>query len=116
MPLTDAEKQSLVDAARQVIHHAYAPYSRFKVGAAILDADGRVHVGVNVENAVYPVGVCAERSAISVAISSGATELVALALCTFTTAPVSPCGMCRQSLAEFNRNMPLFLATDAGPW
>jgi cytidine deaminase len=114
--MNQEQKQALVSAARAVLENAYAPYSGFDVGAAILDEQGRIHSGVNVENAVYPVGVCAERSAISIAVSAGAREFVALALVTRTTEPLCPCGMCRQALAEFNPNLPLLIATEEGPW
>jgi len=109
-------KETLVAAARAALDNAYAPYSRFDVGAAILDTNGTIHVGVNVENAVYPVGVCAERAAICVAVSAGVTDFVALALATRTDKPVSPCGMCRQAIVEFSADLPLLLATEQGPW
>lgn len=114
--MTPEQKQALVDAARAVIDNAYAPYSNFDVGAAILDEQGRIHAGVNVENAVYPVGVCAERSAISIAVSAGAKEFIGLALVTRTPEALCPCGMCRQALAEFNPNLPLLITTENGPW
>ena len=111
--LAGIDVEALVQAAREVRHNAYAPYSGFAVGAALLDEEGQVHLGANVENASYPVGVCAERSALSVAISTGARQFRALALVTAAPVPVGPCGMCRQALAEFG-DFPLILAPPEG--
>ena len=113
--LATRDVERLVAAAREVRANAYCPYSNFQVGAALLTADGAVFVGANVENAAYPVGVCAERSAISVAISSGAREFVACAVITSAPVPVSPCGMCRQALAEFG-NMTIVMAAPEGDY
>jgi cytidine deaminase len=104
---------ALLQAARDVRKNSYSPYSGFAVGAALLDAQGRVHCGVNMENASYPVGVCAERSALCIAISAGAREFVAMALVTAAPVPVGPCGMCRQALAEFG-DFELILAAPEG--
>jgi cytidine deaminase len=90
----------LEDAARAAQPHAYAPYSRFRVGAAV-QMDGRVFTGVNVENASYPLGICAERNAIAAAIAAGAHALEAVAVFTDASPPASPCGGCRQVLREF---------------
>ncbi|MFT5430554.1 MAG: cytidine deaminase [Myxococcota bacterium] len=105
----------LVEAARAVRANAYCPYSKFKVGAALLAVDGTIYSGANVENASYPVGVCAERSAISVAVSAGARNFIACAVITSAPVPVSPCGMCRQALAEFG-NMTIIMAAPHGDW
>lgn len=91
---------NLEQAAAAVRQHAYAPYSKFRVGAAVR-VDGRVFEGVNVENASYPVSVCAERNAIAAAVAAGARSLEAVAVCTESSPPSSPCGACRQVLAEF---------------
>lgn len=80
--------------------HAYAPYSKFKVGAAV-QMSGQVFTGVNVENASYPLGVCAERNAVAAAVLAGARDLEAIAVCTDASPPSSPCGGCRQVLTEF---------------
>lgn len=106
---------SLVDAAREVRERAYAPYSRFKVGAAIRGASGAVYRGCNVENVAYPEGTCAEAGAIAAMVAAGETELVAVAVIADSPSPVPPCGGCRQKLAEFGRaDVPVTLATTDG--
>jgi cytidine deaminase len=103
----------LVEAASAVRDQAHAPYSGFAVGAAILDANGHVHVGCNVENASYGLSVCAERHAIAAAVAAGEDRIEALAVVTDTDPPVSPCGACRQVLVEFG-DFPVILANPAG--
>ena len=93
--------QALVDAARAVRAHAHAPYSHFAVGAAVLDEQGRVHAGCNVENAAYPQGWCAETSALARMIGSGGRRLQAVVVVGVADEPVTPCGGCRQKLREF---------------
>lgn len=105
---------SMVDRARAAMTHAYAPYSRFRVGAALLTADGRIVEGCNVENASYPVSLCAERAALGAAISGGAREFVAVAIVTEAAVPTPPCGMCRQALAEFAPTLPVVSVTTDG--
>lgn len=95
----------LVSIARTAQGSAYAPYSSFPVGAALLSADGRVFTGVNVENASYGLSVCAERNAIAGAVAEGAREFVALAVVTNSENPTMPCGVCRQVLWEFAKNL-----------
>jgi cytidine deaminase len=108
----DDEPLALLSAARAVRENAYAPYSRFKVGAAIRAASGRVYPGCNVENVAYPEGTCAEAGAIAAMIAAGDTEIVAVAVIADSPAPVPPCGGCRQKLAEFARHdTPVMLAT-----
>lgn len=106
---------SLVDAAREVREQAYAPYSRFKVGAAIRAASGTVYRGCNVENVAYPEGTCAEAGAIAAMVAAGETVLVEVAVIADSPAPVPPCGGCRQKLAEFGAgDVPVTLATTDG--
>jgi cytidine deaminase len=92
--------EDAVASARAVIDRAYAPYSEFRVGAAAV-AGGRSFVGVNVENASHPVGVCAERNALAAMVVAGETSLDAVAVVTPTERPTAPCGACRQALWEF---------------
>ena len=100
-PLDDAGVATLLAAARDASTRAYAPYSRFHVGAAVLADDGRVFTAANVENASYGLTSCAERNAIFTAVSAGVRAIVAVAIHTPTGAPVSPCGACRQVIHEF---------------
>jgi cytidine deaminase len=95
------DQDRLVAAARAVREHAYAPYSKFNVGAAVLDEQGRVHVGANVENAAYPQGWCAETSALAAMVAAGGRRVLAVAVCGVADSPVTPCGGCRQKLREF---------------
>ena len=99
--ITDAQMQALVAAARSARAQAYAPYSRFQVGAALLDEHGRLHAGCNVENAAYPQGQCAEATAIGHLILAGGTRILAAAVVGVADQPVTPCGGCRQRLREF---------------
>ncbi len=92
---------TLMDTARAARLNAYAPYSNFKVGAAIRAMSGKVYAGVNVENAAYPEGTCAEAGAIAAMILAGDTRIAEVAVIADATVPVSPCGGCRQKLAEF---------------
>ncbi|MCF7674772.1 MAG: cytidine deaminase [Akkermansiaceae bacterium] len=93
--------EALVKAAWQVREQAYAPYSNFQVGAALMAADGRIFTGCNVENLSYGLTNCAERVAIGAAVAAGAREFLGVAVVAETTIPISPCGACRQVLAEF---------------
>lgn len=95
------EWDALVEAAWKVREAAYAPYSNFAVGAALLAADGRVFTGCNVENISYGLTNCAERVAIGAAVAAGVREFLAVAVVADTGVPISPCGACRQVLAEF---------------
>lgn len=103
-PSFDDRHAALLDEARRASTRAYAPYSRFPVGAAVLADDGRVFTGANIENASYGLTSCAERNAIFAAVFAGVREIVAVAIHTPTAAPVSPCGACRQVINEFGAN------------
>lgn len=96
--------EELIVAAQSNRLNAYVPYSNFKVGAAVLTKDGKIYTGCNVENASYGLCNCAERTAIFKAVSEGESELVAIAIIADTEKPVSPCGACRQVMAEFGIN------------
>ncbi|MBO9540417.1 cytidine deaminase [bacterium] len=109
------DRSALLEQAREAMRSAYAPYSRFPVGAALLTEDGRVFTGCNVENAAYPLSMCAERVAIGKAVSEGATRFVAIAVTAERIRPVTPCGACRQVLAEFGE-MAVVLDQPDGTW
>ena len=100
LPLEGAAT-ALLAAARAVRANAHAPYSKFAVGAAVLDELGRIHAGCNVENAAYPQGWCAEASALAVMVAAGGRQVRAVAVCAQGPAVVTPCGGCRQKLREF---------------
>jgi cytidine deaminase len=108
--LKDFDTGALVTAARQAREHAVAPYSNFKVGAALLTADGRVYGGCNVENASYGLTVCAERVALLKALSEGERTFAAIAVVADTESPTPPCGPCRQLLWEYCGDIPVVLA------
>ncbi|MBM3863117.1 MAG: cytidine deaminase [Verrucomicrobia bacterium] len=95
-------REPLVQAAWNARQNAYAPYSSFAVGAALLAADGRIFTGCNVENLSYGLTCCAERVAVGSAIAAGAREFVAMAVVADTQTPISPCGACRQVMTEFS--------------
>jgi cytidine deaminase len=99
------DRDLLVIRAREVMERAYAPYSKFRVGAALLGDDGSIHTGCNVENASYGLTVCAERSAVATAVAQGTRRFVGVAIVTDGSAPVPPCGACRQVLGEFSPRM-----------
>ena len=109
-----AREDELRDAAFAALEQAYAPYSSFRVGAAILAADGSVGVGCNVENASYPAGLCAERVAIGTLAARGMRRFVLLVIATEADSPTPPCGMCRQMLAEFAPGLPIVSVTRSG--
>lgn len=106
------EWRELLDAAREARESAYAPYSHFAVGAAVRTASGRIYTGSNIENGVFGLTVCAERVAIWKAVSAGDRELRALAVITETGS--TPCGSCRQVMAEFAEELPVVVADTAG--
>lgn len=95
-------KHELIQHAQVAMKKAYAPYSNFSVGAAILDHNGKIHLGCNVENAAYPLGVCAEASAISAMVMTGETLIKNIMLVSTGENLVTPCGGCRQKIKEFS--------------
>jgi cytidine deaminase len=107
LALTETQQQALLHAARSAQRKAYAPYSKYQVGAAVLDDQGRIHAGCNVENAAYPEGLCAEASALAAMVLAGSTCAVAVLVVGSggdgTSAWITPCGGCRQKLREFGR-------------
>jgi cytidine deaminase len=108
----EIDREALVKQAREVRKRAYAPYSNYQVGAALLGASGQIYTGCNVENAVYPEVICAERSAVVKAVSEGERDFVAIAVVTRDGG--SPCGACRQVLSEFSPAIVVLIADDAG--
>jgi cytidine deaminase len=108
------ERHQLVRAAITARQSAYAPYSRFLVGAALETADGRVFAGCNVENASYGLTMCAERVAIGAALAAGAREFKRIAIATDAADPTPPCGACLQVLWEFTRDLEVILANLGG--
>ena len=108
--LTDETRQQLIEAAGHVRQWAYAPYSHYQVGAAVLTASGKIYDGVNIENAAYPDGICAERVAIFKAISEGEREFEAIAVSTSNGG--TPCGSCRQVMAEFGLDTVVLIADE----
>ena len=103
-----------IAAATQAREHAYAPYSRFAVGAALLDAEGGIHIGCNVENASYGLTQCAERAAVTAATAAGRRSIVACVIVTDTPTPTMPCGACRQVLAELGMDIVVVSQTLEG--
>jgi cytidine deaminase len=112
MSLTNEERQMLIDLANEARRRAYAPYSNYPVGAALRTKTGRIYTGVNIENAVYPNTICAERVAIFKAVSEGETEFEVIAVATNNGG--SPCGGCRQVMAEFGLDTIVLIADGDG--
>ena len=110
--ITERQRTKLVQRALQARERAYAPYSKYRVGAALLTESGDVFEGVNIENAAYPAGICAERSAVFGAVSSGQRSFRALAVATQNGG--TPCGSCRQVLAEFGLDTLVLIVDAAG--
>ena len=106
------EKQSLVELANEARQKSYAPYSNYKVGAALRTRGGRVFTGVNIENAAYPASICAERTAVFKAVSEGERDFEILAVVTDNGG--TPCGSCRQVLSEFSLDTLVVIADGAG--
>ncbi|MCW5875256.1 MAG: cytidine deaminase [Anaerolineales bacterium] len=110
--LTEDQRNELVQAARTAQSQAYAPYSQYNVGAALLTTSGKVYLGANVENAAYPVSLCAERVAVFKAVTEGERQFQAVAVVTRDGG--TPCGSCRQVLAEFTLDAVVLIANEAG--
>lgn len=107
--------EPLIDAATRARERAYAPYSSFKVGAAVVMDDGSIYPGCNVENSSFGGTICAERTAVVSAVASGARRIRAVAVVTDTDPPAAPCGLCRQVLVEFgDPDVPVLLASTSG--
>lgn len=115
MKLSPAQKKKLFQAALKVRNNSYSPYSKYKVAAAILTESGKIFSGVNVENASYGATMCAERSAVFSAVSSGEKKVRAVLVMTDEKNPWPPCGMCRQVVSEFaSANAPMMIANLKG--
>ena len=104
----------LRERAFGVMERAYAPYSNFRVGAALLASDGSVAEGCNVESAAYPAGICAERAALAAAVARGQRSFEAIAIATEADDPAPPCGVCRQALIEFSPHLAVISVTRGG--
>ena len=110
--LTDAERQALIDLAKEARRRAYAPYSKYLVGAALRTDSGRIYTGVNIENAAYPTGICAERVAVFKAVSDGEYNFDVIAVVTDNGG--APCGSCRQVMSEFGMHTVVLIADGSG--
>jgi cytidine deaminase len=112
--MADLLVTQLINEAIKVREQAYAPYSKFKVGAALLGKSGKIYTGCNVENASYGATICAERNAVAKAVSEGERLFTALAVVTDCDPPGAPCGICRQFLSEFGLDLRIILANFKG--
>jgi cytidine deaminase len=112
MTLTDEKRQEIIEKALKVRLNAYAPYSNYPVGAALLTTSGKIFTGANVENAAYPDSICAERSAIFSAVSAGERDFEAIAVATRNGG--TPCGSCRQVMSEFGLDIKVLLIDEEG--
>lgn len=110
VPTSSIDPDSLLAAARAARLRAYAPYSKYRVGAALLGRSGRLYLGCNVENASYPVCICAERNAFGQGIVNGEKKFLAIAITASGPDPVPPCGMCRQVISELMAGRALVIA------
>ncbi|MFO7660174.1 MAG: cytidine deaminase [Candidatus Cloacimonadaceae bacterium] len=108
--INEARKKELIELAKEASHKAYAPYSKFKVGAALLTSSGKIYTGCNVENASYSLTICAERNAVFQAVADGQKDIAAIVIYVESDQNFPPCGACRQVLAEFAQDMPVFIA------
>ncbi len=112
MQLSPDLQRKLIESAVEARGWAYAPYSKYRVGAALLTSSGKIYDGVNIENAVYPLGLCAERVAIFKAVSEGERDLEAIVIATENAG--MPCGSCRQVMAEFGLSMRVLIVDEQG--
>ena len=112
--LSSSKIEELIATAAECRANAYAPYSKFPVGAALLSSNGKIFKGCNVENSSYGLCICAERSAIVAAVTAGETKFDAIAVMTELDPPASPCGTCRQFMVEFSPDMKVILAGPKG--
>lgn len=113
--MTEPDLDALLTAAAAARARAHAPYSGFRVGAALCDETGRIHAGCNVENAAYPVGTCAEAGAIAAMIAAGGRRIRAILVLADSPEPVTPCGACRQRIREFaGSDTPILAAGSEG--
>jgi cytidine deaminase len=108
------DEAAMLRAARTVREHAHAPYSRFRVGAALLDEQGHIHAGCNIENAAYPQGLCAEAAALAHLVAAGGKRVRAVVVVGEGAQPCTPCGGCRQKLREFASDDVPVIVADAG--
>ncbi|GLQ35488.1 cytidine deaminase [Amylibacter marinus] len=104
----------LIESATNAMDNAYAPYSKFRVGAAVLLSDGGIIQGCNVENASFGATICAERTAITTAIADGRRDIRAICVTNTTDTKITPCGICRQFIYEFDPNIPVFCCDNSG--
>jgi len=113
--ISESTWRRLVEAATRARENAYAPYSHYPVGAAVLGADRKIHSGCNVENSSYGATFCAERNAVGQAVASGEQRILAAVVLTGSTPPAPPCGICLQTFAEFaGAELPILLVNPAG--
>jgi len=110
MSLSEEKRRELIEKALKVRQNAYAPYSNYRVGAALLTSSGKIFTGANVENAAYPDSICAERSAVFSAVSAGERDFTAIAVATRNGG--TPCGSCRQVLSEFGLDIEVLLVDE----
>ena len=113
-PAQDLEARALRERAMSAMDRAYAPYSKFKVGAALLGGDGSITEACNVENAAFPSGTCAERAALAAAVARGVRSFRQIVIATSAEEPTPPCGMCRQALVEFSPELEVISVTRNG--